>query len=67
MTLVNKKMIYLQAISQTIISMGQYYLINTYNWVKTAVWYAPKRVFLDIELEKMSIERDNNLSEVDNM
>ena len=67
MTLVNKKMIYLQDISQTIISMGQYYLINTYNWVKTAVWDAPKRVFLDIELEKMSIERDNNLSEVDNM
>jgi|TARA_R110001583_G_scaffold190632_1_gene355040 hypothetical protein len=38
--------------------MGPHYLINTYNWVKCAVWDAPQRLILDIELEKIAIERD---------
>lgn len=50
-------MIYAQAIPQAIISMGPSYLINIYKWVKMAVWDAPCRVWLDIELEKFAIER----------
>lgn len=50
-------MIYAQAIPQAIISMGPSYLINIYKWVKMAVWDAPYRVWLDIELEKLAIER----------
>jgi hypothetical protein len=51
-------MIYIQAICQTLTSVGPCYMINTYNWVKCAVWDAPKRLILDIELEKMMIERN---------
>jgi hypothetical protein len=69
MVLVNKRMIYLQAISQTIIYMGPHYLTNTYKWVKSALWDAPYRLFLDVELEKIAIERlserDSKLNETD--
>jgi len=51
-------MIYLQAICQTFLYMGPYYLSNTYNWIKCALWDAPHRLALDIELEKISIERN---------
>lgn len=50
-------MIYLQALTQTLTSMGPQYITNIYTWVKCAVWDAPFRVYLDIELEKISIER----------
>ena len=50
-------MIYAQAIPQAIISMGPSYLINIYKWVKMAMWDAPYRVWLDIELEQLAIER----------
>ena len=55
-------MIYLQAVCHTIISMGPQYLMKTYTWFKTALWDAPQRLFLDIELAKMEIDRDNYLS-----
>jgi hypothetical protein len=54
---------YLQAIFQTMRDMGPQYLINIYKWVKCAVWDAPFRVYLDVELEKNMIER--NLSRDD--
>jgi|TARA_B100000530_G_scaffold219351_1_gene140920 hypothetical protein len=50
-------MIYAQAIPQAIISMGPTYIQNIYVWLKMALWDAPYRVWLDIELEKLSIER----------
>jgi hypothetical protein len=37
--------------------MGPHYITNTYKWVKMAVWDAPYRVWLDVELEKISIDR----------
>jgi hypothetical protein len=37
--------------------MGPTYLTNIYKWVKMALWDAPYRVWLDIELEKLAIER----------
>lgn len=48
---------YLQAIFQTMRDMGPQYLINIYKWVKCAVWDAPFRLYLDVELEKNMIER----------
>ena len=50
-------MIYLQAFIQNLTSMGPHYIANTYKWVKMAVWDAPYRVWLDVELEKISIDR----------
>lgn len=50
-------MIYVQAVSQTFIGMGPTYIHNIYKWLKMAVWDAPYRLWLDIELEKLSIER----------
>jgi len=60
-------MIYAQAIPQAIISMGPSYLINIYKWVKMAVWDAPYRVWLDIELEKLAIERSMCNSSVEDV
>lgn len=51
-------MIYLQAAMQTLTSMGPQYIINICNWLKSALCDAPFRVYLDIELEKHSIERN---------
>lgn len=58
-------MIYIQAVYQTLVCMGPQYLMNTYKWVKAAVWDAPYRFILDVELEKMAIEREEHLSEDD--
>jgi len=41
--------------------MGPYYLNSTYMWMKMALWDAPTRVILDVQLEQMRLER--NLSE----
>lgn len=49
---------YLQAIYCTMRDMGPLYLLNIYKWIKCAVWDAPFRVYLDIELEKHSLERN---------
>lgn len=54
---------YIKAIYRNTISMGSFYVENFCKWVKMAVWDAPRRVYLDIELEKMKIEREC-LSEV---
>ena len=43
------------------IGMGPTYVHYIFTWVKMAVWDAPYRVWLDIELEKLSIERDQYL------
>ena len=54
---------YLQAFYQTMKSMGPQYVVNIYNWVKSAVYDAPLRLYLDIELEKILIERHLSLDE----
>jgi hypothetical protein len=54
---------YAHAIYRTVRFNGSQYILNVYNWVKTAVWDAPYRVYLDVELEKVSIERELSLSE----
>jgi hypothetical protein len=56
---------YLQAIFQTMRDMGPQYLINIYKWVKCAIWDAPFRVYLDVELEKNMIERNLSRDEDD--
>jgi hypothetical protein len=48
----------LVAIYNTVISMGSYYARSTYKWVKMAVWDAPIRVYLDVQLEQMRLERN---------
>lgn len=48
---------YPQAIYQSMTTMGPTYLINIYKWFKMALWDAPYRIWLDIELEKLAIER----------
>jgi hypothetical protein len=54
---------YAYAIYRTVLNMGPHYVTNVYTWLKTALWDAPYRVYLDVELEKVSIEREINLSE----
>lgn len=54
---------YLQAITQTFTTMGPTYIFNVYKWFKMALWDAPFRIYLDIELELLSIKK--NLSEFD--
>jgi len=53
----------LTAIYNTMLTMGPYYMTSTYKWFKMALWDAPTRIYLDIQLEHMRLER--NLSEVE--
>lgn len=46
------------AICNTMIGMGPYYTQSTYKWFKMALWDAPTRVFLDVQLEQMRLERN---------
>jgi len=39
--------------------MTPFYIENICLWVKTAIWDAPRRIYLDIDLEKQNIEREN--------
>jgi len=56
---------YVKAIYRTITSMSSYYVENFCLWVKTVVWDAPRRIYLDIDLEKQKLERENQrLSQV---
>ena len=48
----------LTAIFNTIYGMAPYYLDSTYKWLKMALWDAPTRVFLDVQLEQMRLERN---------
>jgi len=47
-----------EALTETFRSYGPYYLKNIYLWFKSAVWDAPRRFFLDLQLEQMRINRD---------
>ena len=49
---------YPQAIYQSMTTMGTTYHVNIYKWFKMALWDAPYRIWLDIELEKLAIERN---------
>ena len=53
----------LTAIFNTMYGMAPYYIESIYKWFKMALWDAPTRVFLDVQLEQMRLER--NLSEED--
>ena len=57
-------MIYIYAVYNALVTMGPHYFINIYTWFKTALWDAPYRFILDVELEKISIEREQHLSGV---
>jgi len=50
-------MSYLKAVYVTIMTMGAFYVENFAVWVKTAVWDAPRRVYLDIDLERHRLSR----------
>ena len=50
---------WIHAICRTMISMGPEYTTNVLKWVKSAVWDAPYRVWLDIELQKIAYDRDD--------
>mgnify|MGYP000494506170 CR=1 FL=1 len=54
-----------QAIISTFRSQGSQYAINIYHWFKSALYDAPYRLWLDIELELLLIER--RLSELDDL
>jgi len=41
--------------------MGPYYMESAYKWLRMALWNAPTRIILDVQLEQMRLER--NLSE----
>ena len=49
---------YLKAIYITLVTMTPFYTENIYKWVKAALWDAPLRIMLDVELEVMKLERD---------
>ena len=53
------------AIANTTVDMGPQYLTNICRWVKSAVWDAPYRVYLDVQLEKQKLERNLSLQESD--
>ena len=54
---------YFKAIYRTLMTMTPFYVENFCLWVKTAVWDAPYRIYLDIDLEKQKLKREQqNLS-----
>lgn len=46
------------AVYNTLLSMGPYYANNVLKWFLSALWDAPRRVYLDIDLEYMKLKRD---------
>ena len=50
---------WIHAVCRTMISMGPEYTTNVLKWVKSAVWDAPYRVWLDIELQKIAYDRED--------
>ena len=50
---------YIKAIYRNTISMSSFYIENLFNWVKMAVYDAPMRLYLDIDLEVEKIKREN--------
>ena len=51
---------YIKAIYRNTISMSSFYIENFFNWVKMAVYDAPMRLYLDIDLEVEKIKREND-------
>ena len=53
---------YAKAIYRTIMSMTPFYIENFCLWVKMAVWDAPRRIYLDVDLERhrLSGEKASN-------
>jgi len=49
---------YAKAIYRTVTTMTPFYIENLCVWVKSAVWDAPRRIYLDIDLEKHRIEME---------
>tara|TARA_Y100000389_G_scaffold200468_1_gene241009 strand:+ start:415 stop:642 length:228 start_codon:yes stop_codon:yes gene_type:complete len=50
---------WIHAICRTMISMSPEYTTNVLKWIKSAVWDAPYRVWLDIELQKIAYDRED--------
>ena len=50
---------WIHAVCRTMISMGPEYTTNVLKWVKSAIWDAPHRVWLDIELQKIAYDRED--------
>jgi hypothetical protein len=46
------------------LSMGPYYLQSTYKWFKMALWDAPTRILLDVQLEQLRLERNLSRTEM---
>jgi len=56
---------YAKAIYRTVMTMSPFYIENFCIWVKTAIWDAPRRIYLDIDLEAHKIKRElDHLSRV---
>jgi len=56
---------YLKAVYRIVVTMSPFYIENFCIWVKTAVWDAPRRIYLDIDLEMHKIKRElDHLSRV---
>ena len=51
---------YAKAIYRTIMTMSSFYAENFCLWVKTAVWDAPRRIYLDIDLEYQNLSRTSS-------
>jgi hypothetical protein len=49
---------YIKAVYRTVLTMTPFYIENFCLWVKTAIWDAPRRIYLDVDLERQKIERD---------
>jgi hypothetical protein len=57
---------YAKAIYRTVMTMTPFYIENFCVWVKSAVWDAPRRIYLDIDLEKHRIEMEQeHLSKIE--
>jgi hypothetical protein len=54
---------YPKAIYITLITMGVYYVENVCLWFKSALYDAPYRLILDVQLEKQKLDREQFLSE----
>ena len=54
---------YAKAIYRTIMSMTPFYIENFCLWVKMAVWDAPRRIYLDVDLERHRLSGEKASSE----
>lgn len=50
-------MLILRAIVSTIFEMTPYYMLHAYAIGKSIVWDAPRRFYLDVELEYLHLKR----------